>query len=493
MKAIKNTLIILCLSVVYACSDNDLDKTFDASDQSFVRFFLLVNNNNSVLEYPEISGGLIPVSEYTKSDFRTLKIPVALTTDPLNAEVTVNYESLTTGLNGVTLEPANTLTFTPTKLVDTISISFSERWDESINPQLKLKLISASDPNINIGMPNTNAQNDELTINFGTLNFLYRFSSPNQQEIIGTAGETVDFSVEFSNGYIASELDGLDLFTEVLSNFNYTIEQQPLTNSTKVDYRLTVNENIQIDEIELKTIFTLNDLDGYVVNGSTNYTIRKPIVTVRDNTVYTANNFYNLNDAFYRTYGEHWFDSNEDGICAWQSYSTFTFPVVVSADHPNAVLFDDLGTPDPSDDIYHHAFRIGFKSPNSVATTNPFNLKRWFNNEASNQSSSPGFEIAEALEFFPTDGTSTTDGFVQVIEQDLLISSSAGTQHIFSISGGGSYSEISPGLFEIELELNVTNNEVFGGTRTNIYKIYNSNSYPDPADLNEICNIAVDL
>jgi hypothetical protein len=493
MKVIKPTLIFLFLMLVYACTNNDIDKTFDNEDQSFVRFFLLVDNNNSVLEYPEVNGGLIPVSEYAKNTFRTLKVPVALTTDPLPGNVTVNYESEISGLNGVTIEPANTLTFTPTKLVDTIFVTFSERWDESINPQLKLQLISASDSRINIGMPNSTAQNDELTINFEALNFSYRFPSPNQQEIIGSLGEVVNFSVEFSNGYVASEVDGIDLFSETLSNFNYSLVQLPLINPTKVDYALTVNDDIQIDELEFKSVFTLNDLEGYVLNGSTNFTIRKPIVTIRDNAVFTSNNFYNLDDPFNRTYGEHWFDSNEDGICAWQSYTTFTYPVVVSSDHPNAVLFDDMGTSDPDDDVYHHAFRIGFKSPNSVATTNPFNLKRWFNNEATNQSTSPGFEIPEALEFFPADGTSTTEGFVQVIEQDLLITSNTGTQHIIAISGSGSYSEISPGLFEIQLELNATNNELFGGTRTDIYRIYNSNSFPDLSDLNEICKIPIDL
>ncbi len=493
MKAIKTTLIFLFLSLVWSCSNDDVDKVFNGEDAQFVRFFLLVDNNNNVLEYPEISGGLIPVSEYTKNDIKTLKIPVALTTEPLTENVIVNFETLITGLNGVTILPENSLTFTPTKLIDTISVTFTQRWDESSNPLLKLKLVSANDSRINIGMPNSDAPNDELTIDFGDLNFTYRFPSPNQKEIIGAAGETVNFSVDFSNGYIASEVDGMDLFSETLSNFNYTIVQQPLTNPTQVDYTLTVNENIQIDEIQLKTIFELNDLAAYTINGSTNYTIKKPIVTIRDNTVFTSSNFYDLNDSFYRTYGEHWFDSNEDDICSWQAYFAFTYPVVVSEEHPNAVLYDDMGTPDASDDIYHHAFRVGFNSPNSTGTTNSFDLKRWFNNEASNQENSPGFNIPEALEFYPTDGASSTDGFVQVIEQDILVRSNTGVQHIMAISGSGTYSEISPGLFEIQLEFSVANQELFGGTRTDIYRIYNTNSYTDPADLTDICKVPIDL
>lgn len=493
MKAIKTLVILLFLSLVYACSDDNIDKEFNGSDESFVRFFLLVDNNNRVLEYPEINGGLIPVSQYTKTDIRVLKIPVTLTSATVTEDVNVNFETLITGLNGVTIAPENTLTFTPTKLIDTISVTFTERWDESNNPELKLNLLSASDSRINIGIPNSDAPNDELIINFEALNFAYRFPSPNQTEIIGTAGETVNFSVEFPNGYLPSEVDGEDLFSETLSNFNYTLTQQALTNPLQVDYRFTVDDNIQIDEIELKTIFELNDLAGYTTIGSTSYSVIKPVVTLRDNSIFTSNNFYNLDDPFYRTFGEHWSDSNGDGICSWQAYNAFTFPVVVSAEHPNAVLYDDMGTTDPSDDIYHHAFRIGFNSPNAGVTTNSFNLKRWFNNEASNQASSPGFNIPEALEFFPTDGSSSTEGFVQVIEQDLLISSTTGTQYIISISGSGTYSEVSPGLFEINLEFSATNAALFGGTRTDIYKIYNTNAYPDPTDLSEICKVPIDL
>lgn len=127
MKAIKTTLIILFLSLVCSCSNDEIDKVFDGSDDQFVRFFLLVDNNNNVLEYPEINGGLIPVSEYTKDDIKTLKIPVALTTETLSENVTVNYETIITGLNGVNIEPQNSLTFTPTKLIDTISVTFTDR------------------------------------------------------------------------------------------------------------------------------------------------------------------------------------------------------------------------------------------------------------------------------------------------------------------------------------------------------------------------------
>ena len=493
MKVINFIYAILLCCLFWTCANDDVDKNFDGNDDQFVRFFMLVDNNNRVLEYPEINGGLIPVSNYTKDNAKTLKIPVALTSEAFTGQISVRYETTVSGLNDVDISPLDDLTFTSTQLVDTIYVNFNERWDLANNPQLQFRLVSASDPRIQIGMPNSTSPNDVLTINFEDLNFTYRFPSPNQTEIIGTLGETVNFSVEFPNGYIASEVDGIELFSESLSNFDYNLEQLELTDDTRVDYTLTLNDNVQIDELEFKTIFSLNEIAGYTINGSTNYTIKKPIVTVRDNSVFTSNNFYNLSDPFHRTYGEHWFDFNEDGVCSWQSYFAFTFPVVVSADHPNAVLFDDMGTPDPSDDVYHHAFRIGFNSTNSTGTTNSFDLRRWFNNESTSQANSPGFNITEALEFFPTNGTSTTDGFVQVIEQDILISSTSGSQYIIAISGSGTYSEISPGLFEIQLEFNATNQDLFGGTRTDIYRIYNSTLYPDPADLSDLCEIPIDL
>ncbi|WP_178991132.1 hypothetical protein [Winogradskyella schleiferi] len=493
MKAIKIITILITLSFIWTCSNDDVNKTYSNTNGEFVRFFMLVNSNNDVLQYPQVNGGLQPVSEYTKDNIKTLKIPVALTSAELSGNVTVNYEALISGLSGVTIQPQNNVTFTPTKLVDTIFVNFTERWDIANNPELKFTLLSASDPNITIGMPNNDAQNDVLTIDFDALNFTYRFPSPNQKEIIGSAGETVNFSVEFPDGYLPSEINATDLISETSSNFGYTLSEPSFTNSSQVDYTLTVVEDIQLDELEFRTVFQLNDLMGYTVNGSTNYTIKKPIVTIRDNSVYTANQFINLSDQFHRTYGEHWFDSNEDGVCSWQAYFAFTYPVIVESTNPNAVLFDDMGTPDTADDVYHHAFRIGFNSPNTTGTTNSFDLRRWFDNESSNQANSPGFNIPEALEFYPTNGTSTTGGFIQVIEQDLLISSNTGTQHIISISGNGTYSEISPGLFEILLEFNATNNELFGGTRTDIYRIYSNNSYTEPAPLTDGCNIPIDL
>ena len=62
---------------------------------------------------------------------------------------------------------------------------------------------------------------------------------------------------------------------------------------------------------------------------------------------------------------KHWFDKS--GTCAWQAFNAFTFPVVVTKDNENAILYSDKGTANPNDDVYHDAFKIGF---NVVTGTN---------------------------------------------------------------------------------------------------------------------------
>ena len=78
MKAIKYILFAGIMLLFLNCERED-DKLF-SSENSFVRFFLLVDNNNNVLEFPEKNGGLVAKSTYTKDNLKTLKIPVSITT-----------------------------------------------------------------------------------------------------------------------------------------------------------------------------------------------------------------------------------------------------------------------------------------------------------------------------------------------------------------------------------------------------------------------------
>ncbi|MCF8275036.1 MAG: hypothetical protein K9I95_14520 [Flavobacteriaceae bacterium] len=481
MKATKIFNILLFCILVLSCSKDDSNKLFDDSDGAYIRFFLLVNSNNQVLEYPEISGGLVAVSLYEKNNVRTLKIPVAISSTKITDATTATFNSSIVGDIDLTITPQSTLTFSPNKLVDTIYVSINNRWDFSKLQQLKLSLTSVSNEKISIGIPNVLEPNNELTINFSEPSFQYTLEK-NRIEINGDSGEEVFFKVNFPLGYFENEINENDIFT-FLNGFDYTLSKEK-QDDTSITYKIKLNENIQNDDVFYQTVINLIDNNGYLATGNKTLQVVKPIKTQRDISVNTASHFYNLADQFYRTYGETWNDFNKDGICQWTSYNAFTYPIVVSADNPNAILYDDKGTTDPSDDIYHDAFKIGFKTPNTITTTtNSFNLKRWFSNESTSGINSPGFDVNPALEFFPENGNSTTKGTVLVIPQYITIAGTNGNSYSIAISGDGTYEEYSPGLFELKFQLKVTNDILFGGTITAEYLLYNNNSYPDPQDL----------
>ena len=180
-------------------------------------------------------------------------------------------------------------------------------------------------------------------------------------------------------------------------------------------------------------------------------------------------------------------DANSDGVCKWQRYFAFTYPVIVDKEHPHAVLYDDLGTEAIEDDIYHHAFQIGFNSPIAKNTTNSFNLKRWFSNESTSAANSPGFNIQQALEFFPDNGNNNEKGYVKVVEQELTIAERNGDSYVIKMSGDGRYHKLSESLFEISLTLQLENEALFGGAIQSTYKIYNSSNYPGAITIEENC------
>jgi hypothetical protein len=479
MNHIKNTfLLVVILLLVFSCTKDD--ETSAPKVPAFVRFNFLANSNNQPLEFPEVTSGLIPKSDFTNTSIKTLKVPVTLTSETLQNSITVDYSVNINGDNTLfSLNPANQVSFQGNQLTDTIYVSFNERWID--NQNIVLKLESVSDPSVTIGNLNSTFPNDTFSIDLGEINTTFTFPE-NRIEIIGEAGEEIEFEVNFPNGYITSEIENQSIFS-FLDGFDYTLTKI-LENETGIIYKITLNDDIQNDDVFYQTLISLNDTENYTSTGNKTLQIVKPIKTEREVSVNTASNFYNLGDPFYRTYGETWNDFNNDGICQWNSYTAFTYPIVVSKDDANAVLYDDMGTADPSDDIYHDAFKIGFKTPNAVTTTtNSFNLKRWFNNESISGLNSPGFDINPALEFFPENGNSTTNGRVLIIPQFITIAGRNGNSYSFAISGEGTYEEISKGIFELKFQLNLTNDEVLGGTVTADYRLYNTNSYTDPEDL----------
>ena len=477
MKATK-FIFILVLSIILACTDDDMSNQKNQEFTPFLRFNFLVDANDVPLEYPEVGTRYIPLETYTNTSLKTLKIPVSLSARSIEGTVTADYSvESTLPQTGYSILPEQ-LSFTATKPTDTIYLSFKERW--SSDATLNFKLSGVSDPSIQLGNLNTEFPNTRFQVNLGSVVTTYRFNT-SRIELEGVKGEQVSFRVAFPSGYIASEIDDSSLF-HALNGFDYTLNRVD-AGTDYIEYQLTLNEDLTNADASFQSILSLSELADYQITGTSNLIVVKPIKSARDRAANPAANFYDTSNRFYLVRGENWIDHNNNGECSWRSWTAFSVPVVVAADDPNAILGSDNGTPEPDDDRYYDAFKIGFVSPLAGRTTNPFNLQRWFDNESTDAENSPGFNIETALEFFPENGTSTTQGTVSVIPQFLAVSSKAGKLYEFAISGSGTYRQVSETLWEMKFELRVTNDELYGGTITSAYFIYSDRGYEDPEDL----------
>ncbi|OCB73376.1 hypothetical protein B0A79_07690 [Flavobacterium piscis] len=473
--------------LITSCSKDDYK--LGSEIDPFLRFNFLAKDNVP-LEYPSVNGSLAPQSTYVNSSVKTLKVPVALTTRNLKSAVTANFSAVSsTGDNEIfTANPVSQLVFEGNKVTDTIFVSFDKRWTD--NQSITLKLETVSDPAVHIGNLNTEYPNDTFKIDLGEIKTNYTFPV-NQYVIQGVVGETIDFKVNFPNGFFPSEIENASIF-KFQNGFEYALTHDDYgDNRSSVTYHLTLLEDLQNDDARYESKITLVNIPNYNATGSINLTIVKPTKSPRDLQAYPASKFTDPTNAFYLTYGEHWFNNN--GNCTWQTFNALTFPVVVTKDNENAILYSDKGTANPNDDVYHDAFKIGFNVATGTNTINSFGLKRWFSNESGSAAISPGFNITSALEFFPENGNSKTQGTVLVIPQDLTIGSSASNTHIIAISGEGTYKEISAGLFEISFELKLTNDKLFGGTVSTQYRMYNNRVYPKPTALSIPCPKEVTL
>lgn len=488
MNLIKLFSIVLAALLLTSCSKDDYK--LGSEIDPYLRFNFLVNSNNVPLEYPTVNALLVPQSNYVNSSVKTLKIPVALTTRSLKNAVTANFSAVssTGDSESFTVNPVNQLTFEGSKLTDTIYVSFDKRW--AANQSINLKLETVSDPEIQIGNLNTAYPNNTFKIDLAAIATNYTFPV-NQLVIKGEVGETVDFKVNFPNGFFPSEIENATIF-KFQNGFEYALTHDDFgDNRTSITYHLTLLEDLQNDDARYESKITLVNTPNYNATGSINLTIVKPIKSLRDIQAYPASKFTDPTNAFFLTYGEHWFDNN--GTCSWMTFNALTFPVLVTKDNENAILYDDKGNTDPNDDVYHDAFKIGFNVATGSNTINSFGLKRWFSNESNSAAVSPGFNITSALEFFPANGNSKTEGTVLVIPQDITIGSSASNTYQIAISGEGTYKEISNGLYEISFELKLTNDKLFGGTVSTQYRMYNKRAYTKPTALNISCPKEVTL
>ena len=470
-----------------ACSKDDY-RLDSKNIDPFVRFNFLTNSTGVPLEYPSVNTSVVPITVYENKSVKTLKVPVTLTAAGLKNPVSVNFSIATSGDSDTfTVTPESKLSFEGHKLTDTIFVSFDKRWKQT--QSITLKLENASDPEIHIGNLNTAAPNDTFTINLGETLTGYTFPV-NRIVIKGEAGEKIDFKVAFSNGFIPDEIENAAIF-KFLNGFDYSLTHDDFgDNRSSITYHLTLLEDIQNDDVYYESSITLVPSENYIAAGNTVLQIVKPIKSLRDVLTNPASKFYDLSNQFYLTYGEHWFDKS--GTCAWQTFNAFTYPIVVAKDSENAILYSDKGTTNPNDDVYHDAFKIGFNVATGNNTTNSFGLKRFFSNESTSGTISPGFNITSALEFFPENGTSKTNGKVLVMPQYITIGSTKNS-HSIAISGEGTYKEITTGLFEISFELKLTNDKLFGGTVAAQYRMYNNRIYPALKPISDSCPKEVEL
>ncbi len=477
MKATKYLLLIL-ISFAFACTNDDLSNQESEDFQAFLRFNFLVNANNVPLEYPQVTASRIPLSTYDNTSLKTLKIPVALSAKSYESTVTAGY-SLQTGLpeGSYSVSPER-LSFTASQPTDTLYLSFNERW--AAEESLVFELTDVSDAAIHLGSLNDTFPNKSFEVKLGEVTTTYRLNT-SRIDLTGQIGEQVSFRVEFPSGYIDSEIDDASLFRS-LDGFDYILERSEVT-SEYIEYTITLNESLENDDANFQSILSLAELEDYQLSGNSNLLVIKPIKADRDLATNPASHFYDTSNPYFLARGENWIDHDNDGVCTWRAWTAFAVPVKVDANDPNAILGSDNGTPDPSDDIYYDAFKIGFVSPLAGRTTNPFNLQRWFDNESTNADVSPGFNITAAIEFFPEDGTNKTQGTVTIIPQFLAISSRDDKFYEFAISGSGTYRKVNDGLWEIKVALRVNNDELYGGTVTSEYYIYSDRGYEDPADL----------
>ncbi|KDN54193.1 hypothetical protein [Flavobacterium seoulense] len=476
------SVLSIVIAIIVSCSKDDY-KLDTKSVDPFVRFNFLTTSAGVPLEYPAVSTTRIPVTTYENKSIKTLKIPVALSSPTLKEDVRVNFSTVTSGdTNVFSIEPTNELLFGGNKLTDTIFVSFDKRWTKK--DSITLKLEGVSDSNIHIGNLNTSAANDNFTINLGDLKTTYSFPV-NQLTLKGEVGEKIDFKVNFSNGFIPSEIENLPIFN-FSNGFDYSLTHDDYgDNRNSITYHLTLLENLKNDDFRYETKIGLIDNVNYTKAGNSILRIVKPTKIPRDIQTNPASNFSNLATPFYLTYLEQWFDKS--GTCAWQPSTTLTFPVIVDKDAENAIQYSGQNTADTSDDVYIDAFKIGFNTATGDNTVNSFALKRWITGANSKADISPGFNITSALEFFPENGNSKTSGKVLVIPQDITIGISKEKNHIIAIEGEGTYKETSPGLFEIAFELKLTNEALFKGTVSTQYRMYNYKAYTKPTPLNINC------
>lgn len=479
MKAIRYLSLLFAALVLAACSD---DENTINGNHNFVRLSLLVNGNNEILEFPQTNYSTVEQNNYTHTSLKTIKIPVMVAAPLSDEPVTVSYSVTSEGsYTDFSASPANAITLPPGKLVDTIRIAFNSRWTDADANKIRVRITGTSRPDLSIGWNNAYRKMDEVTITLGDLQKTNYYFNQNLYNIQGNVGETLTIPVRFSQPITNASVGDFEFITASFATisacdgegaaFDYTLQAQPFTDgATQINYTLTILEQTPFaSNLQLK----LNEgINGFLPQGIIATQIAKPANETRSGN--PAANFYNVNDVLYRTYGKAWYFDPVEGTCRWSTFNTMTKPVAVQ---PGSAYDNGNG---------FHRYKIGFLSNNLPIGTNPFDLRRYYDGFSVN---SPGYNITEALEFFPENGNSTTKGIVKVVAQTLsFIKTAGGATVLIPICGSGTY-EYNPakGRWEMYIELHCDETEL-NGTADVVRPMYiysnNSNfTNPEPLDL----------
>jgi hypothetical protein len=488
MKDIKKILMAFAILLAFLGCTKDVDLAIN--ENNFVRFSLLLDKNSEILEYPKVVPNISETSNYTHVSTKIIKIPVVLTGNLKTVPIDVFYEVQTEGnFTDFTVSPANKVIIPAGKLIDTLRITINSRWLGVATNKIKLKITRTSDPTLNIGWNNSTNKMDQIIINLGDLNKTRYYFEQNLYNLSGVVNEEVLIPVLFSQpvtnamignfNFIQAQFVALSICDGASANFNYSLTRMPFVDgASKLFYKFKL---VSTTQFASNLRLTLNTgLTDFVPFGTTITDLKKDELIVRQGN--PAAIWYNLADSFYRTFGKAWYFSTADGFCRWSNFFAFTKPVPVPAGSP----FDNGQG--------YHKYKIGFVGNNLPIGTNPFDFSRFYDGTSV---SSPAFTIREALEFFPANGNSLTNGIVKVIPQTLtFVRSSNNTNVALPICGSGNYSFNSVlNRWEMYLEIHCNETAINGNPNVvrAMYIYSNNNNNANPANLTIPCSNRLNL
>lgn len=480
-------ITLLFLLSTLGCSIDSFDPT---ENYNFVRFSLLVNSNGQIITKPNSSTNIKESDTYTHRSLSKVTIPVLLSTKPLDKAVTLKFDVSNSGnFTDYSITPQNNqLTFQPGQLKDSIVITFNGRWPVQNAGSININLLSIDDPSLSIGWSRQLKRMDKITINLGDLSKTNYYFDKNTYSIEGRINEELDIPLLFSQPISKKDLGTFNFISPAFvpisacegegGTFQYSLTPQPFIDGAQVIvYKLKILERTSLpSKLQLKLNTGLSD---FVALGITTTDISKPLVDNR--TGDPAANWYDVADGLYRHYGEAWYKDPTTGACRWSTFNTFVKPVVVAANSPfnNGKGF--------------HKYRIAYLSNNQPIGTNPFDLRRFYNGA---DVKSPGYNIPEALDFFPNP-TNPNKGSVSVVAQTLVFIRTADNKTInIPMCGSGDY-VYDPIIKQWKMYLEIHCDETsIGGSKDAVKPMYiysNNLNGKDPENLTIPCPLRINI